>query len=56
MKYTGIFHTRVRNILPTRVGRKQSGVGTMLPALSKVQEAFNKSEPLFSHINCHFKK
>ena len=36
-------------IFPTRVG-------TIFPALFKVQDAFNKSEPLFSHIHGHFKK
>ena len=34
--------------LPTHAGSIiPTCVGTMLPALSKVQEAFNKSEPLF---------
>ena len=33
-----------------------TGVGTIFPALFKVQEAFNKSEPLFSHIHGHLKK
>ena len=31
-----------------------TSVGTILPALFKVQEAFNTSELLFSHIHGHY--